>query len=130
MKFHFLSAALLILVFLAATFHGFAAAPKKAPTPIHVSTPTPQPTAAPTEEVPQPNVNISKSVVVHKPMPDPTWGKVIQYHHEQNFALAVKSWETLHEFVFQDVKGIVRTATYHETSSGDGYWEVWVWDRP
>ncbi len=38
--------------------------------------------------------------------------------------------ETLYEFVFQDDKGVVRTAVYHENASGEGYWEVTVWDLP
>jgi len=132
MKYYFPTASLLVFAFLAVTFQGFAASPKKIATPVPVYTPTPQPqpTAIPTVVMAPDNINVPKTLVVHKPLPNPAWGKVVQYHREQNFALADKSWETLHEFVFQDSNGVVRTATYHETSSGDGYWEVWVWDRP
>jgi hypothetical protein len=63
-------------------------------------------------------------------MPDPAWGRLVQYRKDQIFALAEDKRETLHEFVFQDDQGIVRTAVYHETASGTGYWEVWVWDQP
>ena len=69
-------------------------------------------------------------MTVHKPMPDPAWGRVIQYRMERIPALSNKSKETLHEFLFQDEQGIVRTAVFHENASGDGYWEVWVWDQP
>ena len=69
-----------------------------------------------------------KAVVLHKPMPSPTWGKVVQYRHFQENP--GKNGEMLYEFVMQDDTGIIRTATYHETSSGDGYWEVIVWDLP
>lgn len=71
-----------------------------------------------------------QALIVHKPMPSPSWGKVIQYHREEIFALSDKNREILHEFLFQDDKGIVRTAIYHENPSGDGYWEVTVWDMP
>lgn len=72
----------------------------------------------------------SKDLVIHKPMPSPSWGKVIQYHREQVLPPSDKNHETLHEFLFQDDQGIIRTAIYHESVSGDGYWEVWVWDQP
>lgn len=72
----------------------------------------------------------AKALVVHKPKPSPAWGRVIQYRRMENFVLADNQRETLYEFVFQDDAGIVRTATYHENTSGDGYWEVWVWDQP
>lgn len=71
-----------------------------------------------------------KDLVIHKPMPSPAWGKVIQYHREQVLPPSDKNHETLHEFLFQDDQGIIRTAIYHESVSGDGYWEVWVWDQP
>lgn len=101
-------------------------------------TPTPeaQPTALPT---PQPtptkpdysnNPDSTKALVIHKPKPSPSWGKVIQYHQEKVIALSDKDSETLHEFVFQDDNGIIRTAIFHENTSGDGYWEVWIWDQP
>src|SRR5579883_335358 len=70
----------------------------------------------------------AKALVVHKPMPSPSWGKVIQYHRQENFVLSDKNREILHEFLFQDDAGIIRTAIYHEPASGDGYWEIWVWD--
>ncbi len=80
------------------------------------------------------NINHSssaiKALIVHKPMPSPSWGRVIQYHRQENFVLSDKNRETLHEFLFQDEAGIVRTAVFHENASGDGYWEVWVWDQP
>jgi hypothetical protein len=92
-------------------------------------TPTPQATPAPARLKPLNNPNGAKALILHKPMPSPSWGKVIQYHREQILALSEKNRETLHEFVFQDEDGIVRTATFHENSAGDGYWEVWVWDQ-
>lgn len=72
----------------------------------------------------------AKALVIHKPMPSPSWGRVIQYHREENFVLSDKNREILHEFLFQDDNGIVRTAIFHENTSGDGYWEVLVWDQP
>jgi hypothetical protein len=103
-------------------------------------TPTSEPTDQPTvEPTPQPtptkpdysnNPDPSKALVIHKPKPSPAWGKVIQYHREKVLALSDQDSETLHEFVFQDDNGIIRTAIYHENESGDGYWEVWVWDQP
>jgi hypothetical protein len=113
------------------SFWVLAAATKVQPTATPVPTPTPVPTSVPAAASKPPvNANISKSLVVHKPLVNPSWGKVAQYRREQNFALADKSWETLHEFVMQDDEGTVRIATYHESASGDGYWEIWVWDRP
>ncbi len=89
---------------------------------------TPKPTPV------KPNYSNSPStteaLVIHKPKPSPAWGKVIQYHREQVTSLSDKEQETLHQFVFQDDNGIIRTAIFHENASGDGYWEVWVWDQP
>ncbi|HTC20799.1 MAG TPA: hypothetical protein VK859_08125, partial [bacterium] len=92
------------------------------------STPTPQPTPDKPEYTDHPDP--SKALVLHKPKPSPAWGKVIQYHQEKVMALSDKDNETLHEFLFQDDNGIIRTAIFHENASGDGYWEVWVWDQP
>ena len=72
----------------------------------------------------------SGGIVIHRPQTDPAWGKVIQYHREQVGAINDKNHETLHEFLFQDDQGIVRTAIYHESTSAEGYWEVWIWDQP
>ena len=101
------------------------------PTPVATIQPTPQPTAQPTPDKPDfsNNPDPSKALVIHKPKPSPAWGKVIQYHREKVLALSDQDSETLHEFIFQDDKGIVRTAIFHENASGDGYWEVWVWDQ-
>jgi hypothetical protein len=68
----------------------------------------------------------SSTIVIHKPAADPAWGKVIQYQSE----ISALNHEILHKFLFQDSKGIVRNATYHENTSENGYWEVWVWDQP
>ncbi len=68
----------------------------------------------------------SSTLIIHKPATDPAWGKVIQYQQETS----ASTHETLHKFLFQDSKGIIRTAIYHESSSENGYWEVWVWDLP
>ncbi|HTA76432.1 MAG TPA: hypothetical protein VK791_04680 [bacterium] len=68
----------------------------------------------------------SSTIVIHKPATDPAWGKVIQYQSE----ISALNHEVLHKFLFQDSKGIVRNAVYHENSSENGYWEVWVWDQP
>jgi hypothetical protein len=76
------------------------------------------------------NNSLSNAIIVHKPALDPTWGKVVQYSQEQAISSTDKSRETLHKFLLQDDKGIVRTATYHENAAGGGYWEVWVWDQP
>lgn len=72
----------------------------------------------------------AKFVEIHKPLIPASWGKVIQYKKEANFVLTGQNQETLYEFVFQSATGIIRTATYHETPDGDGYWEVYVWDDP
>jgi hypothetical protein len=71
----------------------------------------------------------SSTIVVHKPATDPAWGKVIQCQEEKSTATSDKTEETQYKFLFQDSNGIVRTAIYHESSSGNGYWEVWVWDQ-
>ncbi len=92
-------------------------------------TPTPIP-VPPTPTRVVKNQNPSKTLVIHKPKPSPSWGKVIQYHRDQILALSEKNREIIHEFVFQDDGGIIRTATFHENASGEGYWEVWVWDQP
>lgn len=68
----------------------------------------------------------SNTLVVHKPLIDPSWGKVVQYQEEQS----PSTHETLYKFLFQDSNGTVRTAIYHENASGNGYWEVWAWDLP
>jgi hypothetical protein len=72
----------------------------------------------------------TKALEIHKPMLSPAWGKVIQYRKEVLNPNSDKNRETLYEFVLQDDQGIIRTATYHESASGDGYWEVLVWDQP
>lgn len=91
----------------------------------------PAPTSVPiTIKRSEHNPSSARALVVHKPMPNPAWGKVVQYHREEIFALSEKNREILHEFVFQDDQGIIRTAIYHENASGDGYWEVTVWDQP
>jgi hypothetical protein len=126
----------LLLVSCLLPFWLFAAAAKLQPTATPVPTAalvptmTPLPTVVPVAAKPPANVNNSKALAIHKPLLNPSWGKVAQYRREQNFTLTDKSWETLHEFVMQDDNGIVRIATYHESASGEGYWEVWVWDRP
>lgn len=70
------------------------------------------------------------TITIHKPATDPAWGKVIQYQQEQAISSIDKTRETLHKFLFQDSQGIMRLATFHESASGNGYWEVWVWDQP
>lgn len=87
---------------------------------------TPTPGSKPVNQT----IGTTKALVVHKPMPSPSWGRVIQYHKVENFVLSDNNRETLYEFLFQDDAGIVRTAVYHENPSGDGYWEVEVWDQP
>jgi hypothetical protein len=96
-------------------------------TPAVEATPTPEASYLKNLKEPQ---NNSKALVLHKPRLSPSWGKVIQYRKEQILVLSEKNKETLHEFVLQDADGIVRIAVFHENSSGDGYWEVWVWDQP
>ena len=76
------------------------------------------------------STNSSSTLIVHKPVTDPSWGKVIQYQQEQAISNIDRTRETLHKFLFQDSNGIVRVAVYHESASGNGYWEVWVWDQP
>jgi hypothetical protein len=103
--------------------------------PVPTLTPVPQPTFTPTTQEASPSKKFAnqqtnvKALIIHKPMPSPSWGKVIQYHREQIFALTDKNRETLHEFLFQDDEGVVRTAVFHENADGGGYWEVWVWDQ-
>lgn len=94
-----------------------------------VATPSPQPLSAESDKVPLGGES-SKALVIHKPRPSPSWGKVIQYHRQEVLPLSDKNREILHEFLFQDDQGIVRTAIFHENASGDGYWEVYVWDQP
>jgi hypothetical protein len=85
-----------------------------------ISTPTPT-----VEKIGQSHIKKSSgAITIHKPQTDPAWGKVIQYHRE------TANRETLHEFLFQDDQGVVRTAIFHESTSGAGYWEVWIWDQP
>lgn len=86
--------------------------------------------SSPTPPITNHALDTGKALIVHKPKPSPSWGKVIQYRRTENFVQADNARETLYEFLFQDEAGIVRTATYHENASGDGYWEVWVWDQP
>jgi len=74
--------------------------------------------------------NSSNAIIVHKPATDPSWGKVIQYQQEQAVSNIDRTRETLHKFLFQDSNGIIRVAVFHENTSGNGYWEVWVWDQP
>lgn len=74
------------------------------------------------------NSTISATITVHKPATDPAWGKVISY--QQEASSDNKNHETLYKFLFQDSSGVVRTVIYHESASGSGYWEVWVWDQP
>ncbi|HXL72171.1 MAG TPA: hypothetical protein VN963_00980, partial [bacterium] len=59
-------------------------------------------------------VNSSSTLIVHKPAPDPSWGKVIQYQEEQSVSSVDQTHETLYKFLFQDSNGIVRVAIYHE----------------
>ena len=75
------------------------------------------------------NNNYSNALIIHKPATDPSWGKIIQYKREQITSLSTKGKETVYEFVFQDDQGVIRTTIYHENDSGDGYWEVLVWDQ-
>ena len=98
------------------------------PTPA-AATPRPQPTASEPAKI-QVNGESSKTLVIHKPRPSSSWGKVIQYHRQEVLPLSDKNREILHEFLFQDDQGVVRTAIFHENAFGDGYWEVYVWDQP
>jgi hypothetical protein len=93
----------------------------KTDTPTAVSTPKPDTNLSQNNGQGQ---SASKALVIHKPRPSPAWGKIVQFRREEI------NKETLYEFVLQDDQGIIRTATYHENSSGDGYWEVLVWDQP
>ena len=102
-------------------------APALTPMPQTTSTPLPETKSIPEKPAKQPTT--LKTLVIHKPMPSQTWGKVIQYHRDQIFALTDKNREILHEFLFQDEEGTVRTAVFHENTEGNGYWEVWVWDQ-
>ncbi len=76
------------------------------------------------------HVNTNNTIVVHKPTTDPAWGKVIQFQQEQSISASEHTKENLYRFLFQDSHGIVRSAIYHESPSGSGYWEVTVWDQP
>jgi hypothetical protein len=95
-------------------------------------TPIPTPTTIPTP-LPKRTLKTMGSVKVleiHKPMPPPGWGKVIQYRKDQIFAFSEKNQETLYEFIFQDEENVIRTAVFHENAAGEGYWEVLIWDQP
>jgi hypothetical protein len=84
-----------------------------------------------TAEIPQKQAKgqtYDKALVIHRPMPDPAWGKLIQYHSETGVDTSNKQKETIFSFVFQDDKGIIRVANYHESDSGEGYWEIYQWD--
>jgi hypothetical protein len=91
--------------------------------------------AASSSETPIPTLqpkgqSYAKALVIHKPSPDPAWGKVVQYHSETSVDPNTKIKETVYEFVFQDDKGLIRIAKYHEGENGEGYWEVYLWDLP
>ena len=90
---------------------------------------TPQPTPSPEDKFNR-SPRADQALIIHKPMPSASWGRVVQYRREELFPLSDNNRETLYEFVFQDDKGVVRTAIYHENVSGEGYWEVTVWDLP
>lgn len=96
------------------------------PTPLPVATPTAAPTPKPRAIVNETN---AKTLVLHKPATNPAWGRVVEYHKENAQSNVDKTVETQHVFLFQDDQGVVRTAIFHENTSGDGYWEVLVWDR-
>lgn len=63
-------------------------------------------------------------------MPDPAWGKVIQYRWEETVDPSTKAKETIYEFVFQNENNEIRVCKYHEDDNGEGYWEVYLWDLP
>jgi hypothetical protein len=79
---------------------------------------------------PDKSSSYSKALILHKPKPNPAWGRLIQYRKEQASSLSEKSGESRYEFIFQDDQGVLRTAVFHENPSGDNYWEVLVWDQP
>ena len=74
--------------------------------------------------------NTKNTIIVHKPATDPAWGKIVQYQQEQVVSAAERTKEILYRFLFQDAHGVVRSAIYHESPDGTGYWEVTVWDQP
>jgi len=117
----------LILTILILSLPHLGAAPAL-PTPVPKPVATPIPSPAPPKPA-RASGESTKSILVHKPMPPAHWGKVVQYKKEQSFSFAEKDRETLHEFVFQDESGIIRTAIFHEGQNGDGFWEVVVWDQ-
>lgn len=86
------------------------------------------PTAGSSDNSQNNTSTISTTITVHKPATDPAWGKVISY--QQEVPGDDKNHEALYKFLFQDSNGVVRTVIYHESASGSGYWEVWVWDQP
>ena len=94
------------------------------------TTPTPTPTQITSTSDSKSGDTTNETIVVHKPATDPTWGKIIQLQQEQAISPFEHTKETLYKFLFQDDHGVIRLATYHESSSGTGYWEVWVWDQP
>jgi hypothetical protein len=91
---------------------------------------TPTPSALTASQPTTQQYGSTKLLEIHKPMIPPAWGRVIQFKKDINFVLVGHDQETLYEFVLETSDGIIRTATYHETSDGDGYWEVYVWDQP
>lgn len=71
----------------------------------------------------------STVLTVHKPRIPAAWGEIRQYRREERTETDGKK-VALYEFVFQDEKGIVRIATWHEYPEGKGFWSVLVWDEP
>jgi len=115
------------------------------PTPIvapEESTPTATPTPKPSpktvepqdfpSESPDKETELNHVLTLHKPVVPPEWGRVLQYHREiaTTNSLFEREKETIHEFVLQSSKGVIRNAFYHEPASGNGFWVVWVWDQP
>lgn len=97
--------------------------------------PSPTPTATP-EILSSPLARKARTpsptsiLTLHRKMLDPAWGRVVQYRKSETKSFSEKDREILHEFVLQDTENVVRVATFHENTKGEGYWEVWVWDLP
>ncbi len=100
----------------------------KTPTPPITVQPTPDSQTTDNSQRQVKGQTYDKALVLHKPMPDPAWGKLVQYHTENAVDASTKLKEIIYCFVFQDDKGVVRVANYHENENGDGYWEVYQWD--
>jgi hypothetical protein len=70
-----------------------------------------------------------KAIFLYRPFIPHHWGTLIQYSKLLPNTPNNPSPDTVFQFVFQDKKGIIRVATYHENVKGKGFWEVAIWNE-